>query len=378
MKQKSKKRSKPDEGILENPVIIKIDKKRDISKQCDCCETKGWIGIRHIESECFTKKREQKSAKKSKAHEGIDDNEDEEICVGAIKVRLAIPGNHRNEYQYDTSTTHHTTNKLYRISDIKEINLEVEEHDGKKSICMKQGTLILKHNGCKIHLKETLYDPTYSNLISSQRISKNLCLEVNTKNRTAQLKIGQNIIYKMTRDIRGGLWIKPEDRNTKIKMSEVSELHERYEHISFDTLKSLLECPKFYMRPQCEASEKGKATKPPVKNHQKTAPKIRTTQLLERLYADLVGPIKPITLGCQFKYLLITINNFSRYVVTKALKTKSDTTNALIEIIDAFENVCNHLQNGRKGTLRVWRVQADWGGEFRNDRLAEEFQQRGI
>jgi hypothetical protein len=185
-----------------------------------------------------------------------------EIYVGAIKVRLAIPRNPMNEYQYDTGTTHHTTNELHRLSDIKEINLEVEGHDGKKSICTKQGTLILKHNGRKIYLKETLYDPTYSNLISGQRISKNHCLEVNTKNRTAQLKIGQKIIYKMRRDIRGGLWIKPEDGNVKIKISEVSELHERYGHISFDTLKSLPECPKFYMRPQCEAYEKGKATKP--------------------------------------------------------------------------------------------------------------------
>jgi hypothetical protein len=45
------------------------------------------------------------------------------------------------------------------------------------------------------------------------------------KDGTTDLKIGQKIIYKMRTDIRGGLWIKP-DENAKIKMSEVSGLHE--------------------------------------------------------------------------------------------------------------------------------------------------------
>jgi hypothetical protein len=48
-------------------------------------------------------------------------------------------------------------------------------------------------------------------------------------------------------------------------MSEVSEPHERYGHISFDTLKSLPECLKFHTKPRCEACEKGKATKPSTK-----------------------------------------------------------------------------------------------------------------
>jgi hypothetical protein len=85
MRQKSKKGTKTDEGTLENPVILKTDKKRDTSKQCDYCKTNGWKGIGHVESECFTKKREQKFAKKPKANEDMEDNEDEEICVGAIK-----------------------------------------------------------------------------------------------------------------------------------------------------------------------------------------------------------------------------------------------------------------------------------------------------
>jgi hypothetical protein len=136
--------------------------------------------------------------------------------IGTIKIRSAIPGNPTDEYQYDTGATHHTTNELHRLTDIKELNLEVEGHDGKKSICKKQGTLIFKHNGRQIQLKETLYDPTYSNLISGQRVSENHCLEANIKNGTANLRIGPKIIYKMRRDIQGGLWIKPENGKQRV------------------------------------------------------------------------------------------------------------------------------------------------------------------
>jgi hypothetical protein len=41
------------------PIVLKRDKKKDTSKQCDYCKEKGWRGIGHTESECFTKKREQ-------------------------------------------------------------------------------------------------------------------------------------------------------------------------------------------------------------------------------------------------------------------------------------------------------------------------------
>jgi transposase InsO family protein len=163
-----------------------------------------------------------------------------------------------------------------------------------------------------------------------------------------------------------------------VKTSEVSELHERYGHISFDALKSLPECPKFDIKPRCEACEKGKATKPPARNQQKKDPKIRTTRPLERFHGDFIGPIKPITPRNQFKYLLTTTDDFSRYVVTKPIKKKSDTTDALIEIIDALETACNPLQKVQQSTLKVFQVQADWGGEFRNDRLAEKLRKRGI
>jgi hypothetical protein len=71
----------------------------------------------------------------------------------------------------------------------------------------------------------------------------------------------------------------------------------------------------------------------------------------------------------QFKYLLIVTNDFSRYVTTKLVQKKSDTTKSLIEIIDAFEAACNPRGKMKQVTSRVHQVQADWRGKFRNDDL---------
>ena len=82
-----------------------------------------------------------------------------------------------------------------------------------------------------------------------------------------------------------------------------------------------------------------------------------------------MGPIKPVTAPTQYKYLLVVTDDYSRYVITKPIRTKDETTNELIAIINALEKATTH---------HVAQIQADWGGEFRNKELAKELQQRGI
>jgi hypothetical protein len=159
MRQKSKKGSMKNdtEGSTETPKILKVDKKKDTSKQCDYCKEKGWRGIGHTESECFTKKREQKVVKKTKTS---DDTEEEEegVYVGVVRIKIAIPGNLTGEYQYDTGTTHHTTNEFRRLSEVEEVNIEVGAHDGTKSICKKRGTLTFRHNVLERGLDTTTWN----------------------------------------------------------------------------------------------------------------------------------------------------------------------------------------------------------------------------
>jgi hypothetical protein len=108
---------------------------------------------------------------------------------------LTISANKLGEYQYDTATSHHTTNELYRLHGIEEISLPVEAHNGTKLICRKRGTLIFRYNGRKMKHVDILYDPIYSNLISGQRMPEEHCLDM--KKKTVELNEGNRIIYKM-------------------------------------------------------------------------------------------------------------------------------------------------------------------------------------
>ena len=102
---------------------------------------------------------------------------------------------------------------------------------------------------------------------------------------TAELKTGRKILYRMTRD-SAGLWIEPDNavadwRAAGIKRTAADEprglgkeeaikqardLHERYGHISYNTLRTLPEFPKEIRKEKekirCQACEQGKATKP--------------------------------------------------------------------------------------------------------------------
>jgi len=90
---------------------------------------------------------------------------------------------------------------------------------------------------------------------------------------------------------------------------------------------------------------------------------------MERIHADLIGPIKPSTPPKEYKYLLNIIEDHSRYIMTIPLQAKKDARNALIKAINEMEAATN---------LRLSKIQADWGGEFRNQELEIELQQRGI
>jgi len=90
---------------------------------------------------------------------------------------------------------------------------------------------------------------------------------------------------------------------------------------------------------------------------------------MERIHADLIRPIKPSTPSKEYKYLLNIVEDHSRYIVVIPLRTKTAAGSALIKAINEMEAATN---------LRLSKLQADWGGEFRNQELETELQQRGI
>ena len=284
-RQQRSRREKP-EGTAENPVVLKTKEKgQDNGTRCDYCIQKGWKGLNHVESECYTKKREQnkKEGKSKKAKgKGTDDEDEDGVSICYVKVKGANAVEPKNHFEYNTGTSHHTTNRLDLLEDIEDISMTVEAHDKSNSICHKKGTLVFRHNNTEHRLQKCLYNPSYSNFISGQRKGTPYTLEVDSNEGT--LKEKGRSIYDMKVDGKGAMWIKVEKQTAINKVTNheelAKELHKRYGHISFNTLRTLPEYPKEYKdTPRCEACENEKATKPPARDYKKEG--IRTCRPLE-------------------------------------------------------------------------------------------------
>jgi len=200
----------------------------------------------------FHEKKRKAKAKKTKAEEE-EGSDSEGVTIKMIRIGKTKCG-HEGLYEYDTAATHHTTNEYDRLSDVQHnLQLEVSGHDGTKSVCKIMGTLVFRHNGRNIRHEQCLYDPLYSNIISGLRMPDDFILK--GAKTTAELKTGRKVLYKITRD-SAGLWIEPDNavagwRAAGIKRTEAAEgeeaikqakdLHERYGHISYNTLCTLPE-----------------------------------------------------------------------------------------------------------------------------------------
>lgn len=60
---------------------------------------------------------------------------------------------------------------------------------------------------------------------------------------------------------------------------------------------------------------------------------------MEQLHTDIVE-MKLITFRTMYWYLLIVVDDYSGYIITKVLKEKLDTFDTLVEIIKQLEAVC--------------------------------------
>ena len=324
-------------GSKTDPVVLKAQ--GSIEKTCGyCIKVKGWRGVGHTESECRTKKRERNNQGSGTEVKKIDnkpyeESEDEfELDQGAriTEVNAArrqhprihmiranrTEQNRTGQYEFDTGAQVHTTNELWRL-DPQSLRpgKTITGCNGTKTTAIHEGTLKIKHNGRDIILKNVLYHPTFYNLISGQRVKS---VELKRDEIHGLRVFTENEpLYTIDQDANGRMWIKPEDKSTDTYVSvnkvTLMDLHERYGHISFETLKSLPEVAQKYhgkTAPKCEACIAGKSTKPPARRTEKP---IRSEQPLERLHADLIGPFTKEWLGK--KYALIMMDDYSRYCI---------------------------------------------------------------
>ena len=95
---------------------------------------------------------------------------------------------------------------------------------------------------------------------------------------------------------------------------------------------------------------------------------VQTSRPLELLHIDLMGPARVQSLGGK-KYILVVVNDFTRYTWVVLLKDKTKAPKKMIHL-------CKKLQV-KKDTV-IARIKSDHGREFENTKLATFCNDQGI
>nr|GEU93460.1 Gag-Pol polyprotein [Tanacetum cinerariifolium] len=148
--------------------------------------------------------------------------------------------------------------------------------------------------------------------------------------------------------------------------------HRRLNHLNFGTINDLArkdlvrELPrlKFEKDHLCSACQLGKSKKHTHK------PKAENTNLevLNTLHMDLCGPMRVQTINGK-KYILVIVDDYSRFTWVKFLRSKDETPEVVIKVI-------TQIQVGLNKIVRY--VRTDNGTEFVNHTMTEYYERIGI
>ena len=358
---------KPAGSTPGNPIVLitepgkdRFGRPIDTSKTCGyCIKVKKWKGIGHTEAECNTKKREKGQNRAGHIEPYIEDEfgtqEEGGVKISRLRInmikRISTFAKH-GYYEYDTGAQVHTTNELWRLTNGTP-GITITAANGTQTKAECSGTLNMTHQGREITLKGVLYHPKFYNLISGQKLGDHT---TTSKGNHMEVRLpDSSLLYKIERDANGTMWIKPggPTKVVTLKVNKVTlqDLHERYGHISYSSLLSLPEAKKVVDlgNRTCNACLYGKSTQPASRAQNP----IRTTRILERVYADLIGPLPKQWLGKS--YILTAMDDYSRFCTAIPIKDKSEASEKLKEWMLAMET-----QTGK----RIANLQTDEGKEF--------------
>ncbi|KAI3681374.1 hypothetical protein L6452_36168 [Arctium lappa] len=159
---------------------------------------------------------------------------------------------------------------------------------------------------------------------------------------------------------------------SKASMKQSWLWHRRLSHLTFryindlvngELVKGLPEL-KYEREHLCAACEKGKMKRAPHKPN----PEPSTNAPLELLHMDLCGPMHTQSLGGK-KYILVIVDDYSRYTWVKFLRSKDETPDVLITFLKT-------TQVNLQKPVKILRT--DNGTEFKNKKVEEYLESVGI
>nr|GEW93031.1 retrovirus-related Pol polyprotein from transposon TNT 1-94 [Tanacetum cinerariifolium] len=158
----------------------------------------------------------------------------------------------------------------------------------------------------------------------------------------------------------------------KATLSQVWLWHRRLSQLNFDTINLLskndivigLPKLKFAKDHLCSSCELGKAKQKSFQT--KTTPSSK--RRLQLLHVDLCGPMRVESINGN-KYVLVIVDDYSRYTLTHFLRSKDETPEVLIDFLRL-------VQIGLHAQVRI--VRTDKGTKFLNKTLHAYFAAEGI
>ncbi|GJT28517.1 retrovirus-related pol polyprotein from transposon TNT 1-94 [Tanacetum coccineum] len=148
--------------------------------------------------------------------------------------------------------------------------------------------------------------------------------------------------------------------------------HKRLSHLNFKNINNLtkhnlvsgLPSLTFSKDKNFLAYEKGKHHRASFETNRSFS----INKSLHLLHIDLFGPVKPQTINHN-KYTRVIVDEYSRYTWVFCLKKKSNAADCIISFIRKMQNL---------NEVRVKELRSDNGTEFKNHKLEEIYDEKGI
>jgi transposase InsO family protein len=157
-----------------------------------------------------------------------------------------------------------------------------------------------------------------------------------------------------------------------VKIDTVNLWHHRLGHINYTDLSKISSSEVVRGLPKlprlrdviCGPCQVGKQ----IRNSHKRVRDIMTSKPLDLIHMDLMGPMRTTSIGGK-RYILVMVDDFSRFTWVGFLSKKSDT-------FEAFLQICQRVQSERDSI--IGRIRSDRGGEFIDTGIIEYCTANGI
>ncbi|GJR87416.1 retrovirus-related pol polyprotein from transposon TNT 1-94 [Tanacetum coccineum] len=287
-------------------------------------------------------------------------------------VNQSVATSHKKTVATDSTVKkpRHTTRKLYeQVSTVKFGNDQIAPILGYGDLI--QGTITIKRDYCVEGLNHNLFSVGYFYDADLEvAFPKSTCYIRDLKGNDLLTGSRGTDLYSIT--LQDSPTPNPICLMSKVTSSQAWLWHRRLSHLNFDTINLLSKNNvvnghpklKFIKDHLCSSCELGKSKRKSF--HTKTTPSSK--RRLQLLHMDLCGPMRVESINGK-KYVLVIVDDYSRYTWTHFLRSKDETPEVLIDFLTL-------IQRGLHTQVRT--VRTDKGTKFLNKTLHAYFVKEGI